>query len=225
MASQILQHEQFGQLGIEHAFATSPDAFSGVVWRPRQIHGATVVELDASNMGRALDADAVISCLPAQAIGVVTADCVPILIASATSSWVAAVHAGWRGLAAGVIENTLVRLAKHCALDGLTAVVGPHIGPCCYEVDEVVLQAFSARSLDFAFTPGRSGHWQLDLAAAAQAVLEAGGLVAPQIGNFAGICTFCDPRQLPSYRRFHSGRDHLQQSAERMLHWIRSPAR
>ncbi|MFQ5555458.1 MAG: polyphenol oxidase family protein [Acidimicrobiia bacterium] len=104
----------------------------------RQVHGVDVVE--ATTPGLAGDADAVFTTVPGLPVAIATADCVPVVLEG--SSFVAVVHAGWRGAAAGVVTATLARLGE----EGLVverAAVGPAIGPCCYEVGPEVAARFA----------------------------------------------------------------------------------
>ena len=109
--------------------------------------------------GEPVEADAIVSTTPGLAVGIVTADCVPILVASRDGSRVGAIHAGWRGLAAGVIEAGIE--AMDVDVSGLVAAVGPAARGCCYEVDEPVAEALAVRYaalLQEVLVPGRSGH-------------------------------------------------------------------
>ena len=155
--------------------------------------------------------------MPGLTVAVVTADCVPILVAGRDARVVAAVHAGWRGLADGVIGAALAELAANGVPGGeLAAVVGPHIGPCCYEVDEPVLarlrERFGRAALDAASSPTRAGHARIDLGALARADLGR-SIDGAAIGSFAGACTRCDAVRFESFRRDAA-------SAGRMVHWI-----
>jgi YfiH family protein len=166
------------------------------------------------------EADAIVSARSGVGVAVVTADCVPILLADGEAGVVAAVHAGWRGLASGVITSSISEL---CALGAdpsrLIAVVGPYIGPCCYEVDEPVLTAFAGRFasvMQAATHPTRAGHARVDLGAFAAAELISAGLLRANIGSLEGVCTSCDDERFHSYRRDGA-------RAGRMLHFIRCP--
>lgn len=204
---------------VGHGFGTRrcrpPDALA----RPRQVHGTRVVVLMREGPpGTALgEADAIVSERPALPVGVVTADCLPLLIAT-PSGRVAAVHAGWRGLAAGVIGEALSALAALApeGLAGAAAVIGPRVGSGCYEVDAPVADALARRfgeALDTALVATRPGHWQLDLATLARVDLVRGGIAAERAAALAGVCTACDPERFHSYRRDgpRSGR---------LFHWI-----
>lgn len=162
-------------------------------------------------------ADAVWTTTPGRAVGVVTADCVPVLLRAgapiATPLAVAAVHAGWRGLSAGVLERALDALHAACPGAPIYAAHGPAAGACCYEVDGQVCEALEARypeALAAAVKPSRPGHVMLDLIALARAALHAAGALCLPCEMY---CTICDLR-FASYRRdgAHAGR---------MLHWIR----
>src|SRR5438876_2531510 len=107
----------------------------------RQVHSDRVVNIqDTSAATDAVEGDAAVTALKGAVLAVQTADCVPILIADSHGTAVAAVHAGWRGTAARIVESTVSRLVAKFKLDpaSLAAAVGPHIGVCCYEVGEEV---------------------------------------------------------------------------------------
>lgn len=154
---------------------------------------------------RAEPADAIVSDVPGLAVAVVTADCVPLLVAEADGVRVAAIHAGWRGLAAGVVAEGLLALARLGAEPGrLRAVIGPHIGPCCYEIDEPVVTALEARFGSLAATalmPSRPGHATLDLARLVVAECLAAGLSPEAVGDLGVACTHCDGARFHSFRR------------------------
>jgi len=209
-----LRHELLDAASIEHGFGTRGAVGPPGVLRPRQVHGTAVAVVEpgqglrlpgAADSGEAPpSADAAVSREAGTPIGVVTADCLPLLIAT-PSGTVAAVHAGWRGLAAGVIPAALAVL-RGLAEDGdrAVAVIGPYVGPCCYEVDAPVHDAFAQRltgRLRAAFEPTRPGRWNLDLAAAARVDLMAAGVAPNRIGGIADACTACDSERFHSYRR------------------------
>lgn len=154
----------------------------------RQIHSATVCEARAGACG---EGDALIARRNGLAAVVAVADCVPVLLAGAQG--VAAVHAGWRGLAAGIVPAAVARLG---AVAG--AWIGPAIGPCCYEVSEEVAAAVVAASAPRAQRAGPRGRPHLDLAAAAAAQLAAAGVGAVTLVRH---CTRCRAEWLESHRR------------------------
>lgn len=125
-----------------------------------------------------------------------TADCVPILIAHPEFRVVAAVHAGWRGAAQGILAAAVERLASHwnCAPSALLAAAGPAIGPCCFEVGEEVAGQFPSHRVE------RHPKPHLDLPAAVGAQLRASGL-APAGIEILNACTVCDPARFHSFRR------------------------
>ncbi len=166
----------------------------------QQIHGCEVV--DADRLGAGADsspprADAAISRRSGTVLAVLVADCLPVLFAARDGSAVGIAHAGWRGLAAGVLEATAAALAGHGALQ---AWLGPGIGPSHFEVGSEVRAAFLAHDAAgaAAFTPNDRGRWQCDLAALARARLTALGIAAIETD---GSCCFAEPQRFYSYRR------------------------
>lgn len=165
----------------------------------RQVHGTQVI----NDLARASDgmeepqADAAVSQQPNCVLAVLTADCLPVLFCARDGSAIGVAHAGWRGLAAGVLETTLAGMA--IAASGVQAWIGPAIAAASYEVGEEVHAAFvdhDARA-NAAFAATRPGHWLCDLPALARLRLEQAGLSAIYGGDFD---TFTDPR-FYSYRR------------------------
>ena len=155
----------------------------------KQVHGNRVMQLPFSGVA---EADAAIARTPASVCLVQMADCMPVLFADEAGTTVAAAHAGWRGLAGGVLEATVdaMGVPRH----ELLAWLGPAIGPRVYEVGDEVRAAF--RGYEAAFTPTRPGHWLLDLYAVARRKLA--GLKSVSGGDF---CTHSDPERFFSYRR------------------------
>lgn len=165
----------------------------------QQVHGRDAVE---AREGCVAEADALYSTASSHhgslALAVVTADCVPVLWAGPNG--IAAIHAGWRGLAAGVIEATLgLQRAKPDV-----AWIGPAIGPCCYEVSPDVARRVSEASDPSIVVPAsRSPRPHLDLVAAARRQLHRSGV---QTIHSADCCTRCHPDWLWSYRRDGAGK-------------------
>jgi YfiH family protein len=214
--SAWLEHPLLAAAGVRHGFGlrTSP---ARDVRRPVQVHGAAVVCADAD--GPLGEADAALATRSGVSVGVVTADCVPVLVAAGGA--VAAVHAGWRGLAAGVIPRALGALAEAAPGAAPLAAVGPCIRGCCYEVDGPVLGALRSRfggALDAALRPARPGHALVDLSALARAALLAAGMEPERVGVVAGACTRCDAARFHSFRRDGA-------AAGRLLSWIEAPGR
>ncbi|HZN85651.1 MAG TPA: peptidoglycan editing factor PgeF [Burkholderiales bacterium] len=162
----------------------------------RQVHGTAVV--DAAQAAMEPEADASVARVPGVVCAVKSADCLPVLLADESGGVVGAAHAGWRGLAAGVLEATVD--AMQVPPRTLLAWLGPAIGPKVYEVGEEVRAAFLARDAraESAFVPNRPGHWLLDLYAVARQRLAARGVTRVHGG---GYCTFSDAARFPSYRR------------------------
>jgi YfiH family protein len=160
----------------------------------RQVHGIAVADAASAGDDEPV-ADAAVARGPGKVLAILTADCLPLLFASADGQTIGAAHAGWRGLAAGVVENTLAAMAA----DNVQAWLGPAIGALSYEVGEEVRAAFVDRDAGAAaaFAATRPGHWHCDLYALARRRLAAVGI--SQVSG-CGLDTFTDPR-LYSYRR------------------------
>jgi YfiH family protein len=201
---RALVHPLLAERGVDHGFGVRGAEPPRELWRPRQVHGNALVVAEGERWSEPPAADAVAASQPGRAVGVVTADCVPVLLASARGEWVLAVHAGWRGLAAGVVEAAVAFLRARTPGGGWIAVVGPHVGPCCYEVDEPVVAALRARfagELDDALRPTHPAHWRLDLGRLARRACERAGLEAARVGVLPDACTACDPERFHSHRR------------------------
>ena len=215
--SDWLEHPLLSAAGVRHGFGLRGSPERPSVRRARQVHGARVANADEEAVLG--EADAVLSTQQGVEVGVVTADCVPVLIAAPGA--VAAIHAGWRGLAGGVIPSAVEALRRLGVASSLTAGIGPCIGPCCYEVDTPVLDAMRRRFGDAAsgaFQKTRPGHARLDLARLAHSALAGAGCKTAAIGAFADACTRCDVERFHSYRR-----DGV--AAGRLLSWIEVPQR
>lgn len=162
-----------------------------------QVHGTEVVE---AGQGFTPVADACWTRTPGIACAVMTADCLPVLFASADGSVVAAAHAGWRGLQAGVLEATVRAMGGQAS--GICAWLGPAIGPEAFEVGPEVREAFAARAAEASacFTPStnRAGHFLADIYQLARQRLAGAGVTRVYGGGF---CTFADQERFFSYRR------------------------
>ncbi len=159
-----------------------------------QIHSDIIVCAEDLAQGEIPRADAIISGNPDHLLCVRTADCVPVLAWSVDGPLMAAVHAGWRGLASRIVEKTILAMrSRGCG--EIRAAIGPAIGPCCYEVKPDVAEALGVE-------PGLSGGGPLyvNLWEAARSQLEAAGLDGRGIGVRA-LCTSCDPGRFNSFRR------------------------
>lgn len=174
--------------------------------QPRQVHGRDVLviaddgDLPGADLAAVREADGAATALRRTPCVVLCADCVPVALVAAGG--VAMVHAGWRGLVAGVLEAGLDALATATGTDprtsahGVTALIGPSAGPCCYEVGDEVHGALAASTPDPS-SPLRVGD-HVDLWAAAEARLRAAGV---RDVRTAGECTICDPDGYFSHRR------------------------
>ena len=161
-----------------------------------QVHGALTVDLDAPP--RSLTADAVVAGGAGRVCAIMVADCLPVLFASRDGQRIGAAHVGWRGLAAGVLENTIAAL--EVAPGELTAWLGPAISREHFEVGAEVRAAFVNLDPGAAshFSPNARGRWQADLVGLARRRLAALGVSDVHGGAW---CTFADRERFYSYRR------------------------
>ncbi|HLX10508.1 MAG TPA: polyphenol oxidase family protein [Thermoanaerobaculia bacterium] len=181
-----------------------------VAWA-RQIHSARVLParsgecgegdaLVAARSGECGDGDALVAREPGIALSIVTADCVPVLLAGPAG--IAAAHAGWRGIAAGVVGATVAALGG--PPDESMAWIGPAIGRCCYETGPDVAAQVAAASDPAVVIPGPAGRPHLDLQDAVRRQLVTAGLHQRQI-RVLPLCTKCEASRLHSYRREGKG--------------------
>jgi YfiH family protein len=174
-------------------------AGSRIQWL-RQVHGKRVVE--AGSGGEYPEADGVWTRRPGLACAVLTADCLPVLLCDRAGAVVAAAHAGWRGLLAGVLEATVAAMSVEPAQ--IVAWLGPAIGPASFEVGPEVREQYLAASATGAaqvaacFLPSAGGRYLADLHALARLRLRGAGVEAVSGG---GLCTFSDEQRFFSYRR------------------------
>lgn len=163
-----------------------------------QVHGTQVIDWDDQDAHVSAQADAAVSTQPGVVCAVLTADCLPILLADRDARAVAAIHAGWRGLAAGVIEATLAHWPV--APERTHVWLGPAISQSAYEVGEAVRTAFVVNQggAEAAFRPSRPGHWWCDLYLLARQRLSRHGF-----DNVAGgqHCTHREVDRFYSHRR------------------------
>ena len=182
---------------LAHGFGTRQDGY----WTPEsstaklhQVHGTAVIAVNAA--GHFGDGDALITATPNVWLEIRTADCVPILVADRRQKVVAAVHAGWRGTAAGIVTATIERLVSDWGIrpTDLVAGIGPHISACCFEVGDDVACHFAGHITQHHPRP------HVDLGDANRAQLIAAGLSASQI-EMLGRCTCCEEPDFFSFRR------------------------
>lgn len=165
-----------------------------------QVHGTVVV--DAALSGGLVQADASYSTQMGVVCCVLVADCLPVMLADARGRGVAVAHAGWRGLAGGVIQNTVTALRKAMGDEAaqIIAYLGPAIGPAQFEVGSEVLQAMKQRlpHAQTAFRAGAEGKFHADLFALARMALMQVKVIDVHGG---GQCTASDPARFYSFRR------------------------
>jgi len=174
----------------------------------KQVHSASVLSFESGDGdvpgGWKREGDALWTEVPGTGVGVHTADCVPILLAHRKIPVAAAVHAGWRGLAAGIVEETVRVLAARfgdAALGEVVAAAGPCARGCCYEIGEETAEALRGLPGEASLlSRGRApGKWTADLQGFTLAALRGAGIPAGQT-EAAGPCTICSPR-FHSFRR------------------------
>ena len=214
---------------FEHGFFTrqwqgrGPDVLAGYlsagvsVHRPQQVHSATVLQASAARGEPWPEADGLVSDGGGQSLWVCGADCTPVLIADPRSGQVAACHAGWRGVAGGILQHTLERLeAQGCRRHDLRVALGPAIAGAAYQVDEPVVAAMirslqpgagsasaalalleEAGALRRDSTPER---WRLDIRRVAALQLKQLG-VATEQQSLCPLCTHDEPLLFHSWRR------------------------
>ena len=191
---------------LEHGFGTRQSNLDQAGMASlKQIHSN--LSLAADSLGCVGEGDALVTATEGVAVSVRTADCFPILLADPKAHSVAAIHAGWRGTAAGVVRTSLDRMRGEFGTDpaNVYAAIGPGIGRCCYEVGAEVARQFGMQE---------AGH--LDLAVENRNQLIAAGLQPDRI-ELVGGCTFCHPALFFSWRRDH-------ERAGRMISFIRVTA-
>jgi len=149
--------------------------------------------------------DAVISNLPGFALGVKTADCAPVLLVEPKRKVVAAIHAGWRGVAANISKKVVDLMVEEFAAEreAIFSAIGPAIGPCCYEVKDDVFRALTRGVADYgewAWPSPRAGRWMVDLSRIIVEQLKERGVPEKNI-TYGNFCTSCLPHLFFSHRR------------------------
>lgn len=225
--------------GVDHGFCSINDPQRPAdVFICKQVHSASVIEWQAGQVSNTVEADGVCTG-EHHPIAVITADCLPILIASKNAEKVAAVHGGWKGLQAGIVANAIQRFAAEgIAIDQLRIAIGPSIKPCCYEVSGEFITRFQAdqghlwrdgqapwshvqpASLlrpDIAPPDARqTGSAWFDLSGFGVLLLQAAGVRREQI-EVSEVCTYCTSPTFASYRR----RTHHPEEMKTLIYsWI-----
>lgn len=171
----------------------------------KQVHGDQVLEVTDKKIKEAGECDGMVTAEPGIFLGVLSADCVPILFVAPEHRRVAAVHAGWRGTLAGIAAKTVRQFKQNHGISAgaIEAAIGPAIGRCCYEVgDDDVAQPMRERwgAAAEACTDRAGARPHLDLRALNRAIIEQAGIPASQIYEVGG-CTSCGGDDFYSYRR------------------------
>jgi hypothetical protein len=182
------------------------DAFgaeAGRTARVRQVHGTRVV--DAADAGDEVEADAMVAPEPGWTLAISVADCVPVLLADPARGAVAAAHAGWRGLVAGVVEAAVAALTERTGArpGDLRAAIGPHVTAPRYQVGREVVDAFAAHGFAAAHAtpdPQAEGRYLLSLDGAVREALARAGVASGRVAS-GGWCTSGDPTTFFSHRR------------------------
>jgi len=165
-----------------------------------QIHSADAVTVRAPLDGRP-EGDALVTDRPGLALGILTADCAPVLLADRTAGVVGAAHAGWKGAIGGVTDAAITAMeALGARRDRIAAAIGPCIARASYEVDESFIRRFGEHdpANERFFAPGRPGHYQFDLEAYVAHRLAAAGLTRIEL---LGLDTYPDADRFFSFRR------------------------
>ena len=174
-----------------------------------QVHSAECVVAGAWDDAARPHADALVTDRPGLLLGILTADCAPVLLADGQAGVVGAAHAGWKGALGGVVESTVAAMvALGARREAIHAAIGPCIAQASYEVDAAFAERFGASdgvAGDF-FAPGKAGHWQFDLSGYVARRLDGAGVgLVEQLG----LDTYADGGRFFSFRRA----THLGQAA------------
>jgi len=186
---------------LADALGIEPDAMKTI----NQVHGTDVYTLVSSDSRRPVKGyDALITKVKGAALCILTADCVPVLIYDPVSGCAAAVHAGWAGSVGKIAGKAVEAMVQAFGArpSDMLAAIGPSIGPCCYEVDEKVIDPLRKSFSDWTgmVNPGRDGRWLLDLWETNRvALLKAG--VSPVNISVMGVCTACNDDKFFSHRK------------------------
>lgn len=200
--AELLRSDLLG--GIPHGFSTREGGDAGDVLPgaplvlAKQVHSPDVAVIDGPWEGDPARVDALVTSRRNLVLGVITADCAPVLLADEQAGVVGAAHAGWRGAQGGVIAKTVATMMRSGAeQERIKAVVGPCVGQASYEVDAPFRAHFTPEDERF-FAPGREGHWQFDLPGYVAARLREAGVSDIAI---LGRDTYAEEDHFFSYRR------------------------
>lgn len=175
----------------------------------KQVHGNLVVEAQKDKTDKqiaAIEADGLYSLHGNEYLGVKTADCLPVIIASKDRSFLAVIHAGWRGLAAGIVQKTIEKAQLYASQESILVLMGPCIGPQRFQVGPEVIQAFAGPSglnseqILLCIFKGISDRWHLDLTSLAIFFAANMGIPADNIAALRS-CTYDNPDKWYSFRR------------------------
>jgi YfiH family protein len=204
----ILRSALLADAGFRHGFgerSALPDAIANAlavsrVVQVKQVHGSRTIEAsEAEEPSPETEADAIVARASGNpvAVGIRVADCVPVLVADTRSGDVVAIHAGWRGVVAGVVQAAIENLRGRAVL----AAIGPCIGACCFEVDRGVAEAVARASCGASVVARSAGDkaW-VDLRAAVRAQLTTFGSGNIRVEDVPG-CTMHEPSRFHSFRR------------------------
>lgn len=175
-----------------------------------QVHGDHITVVTENDIGKGAiryhesiqGADALITNIPAIPLMLFFADCVPVLLYDPVKHVIGVSHAGWKGTVAKITQKTVLAMAEcyHTKPEDCIACIAPSIGPCCYEVDEIVLNKLQNQFANWeSLVTASASHWQLDLWEANRTQLREIGLKEDNLIT-SGICTACNNQLFFSYR-------------------------
>lgn len=195
--------------GVDHGFGpVGAEVAPGFhLVRAKQVHGTAILAADGTTGSPAGEADGLLTDSPGVAVAIATADCVPVLVAA--PGVVAAVHAGWRGMLAGIVPGVLDRLRERHGIgpSEVRVALGPSIDGCCFEIEREIAARFADRWGEAVWRHWREGgtgrppgRGTLDLRGVGRRILVENGVTDEAI-EFVGPCTFCGDGPFASYRR------------------------
>jgi len=201
--------DQIAQVeGNRSSFARTFDLSPGQLLTVKQVHGDDLLLIDEHNADLShflsLEVDAILTNQPGIMIGVLIADCFPVLLWDTDKKVIATVHVGWQGAAKGILGKVVTAMIKNFSVSAnqVRAAIGPGIGAHKYEIDRPVRDAFRQGSgfWNEISAETRLGHWQLDIAKSCRLQLREAGLEEKNIET-AKECTCCHPELFFSFRR------------------------